>query len=399
MPAKRQIAAGLDLGSSSTRCMILLLEDGRLRYAGHSQVPSAGWSKGKLADHAAVTACVRDAVREAEAQARVSVDALVVGLGGASVDGLNSRGIYEFGRPRPVTLDDMAYAVERSEQVRLEEDRMILHLFPQDFTLDGRSGKRYPRGSICSRLEANVHIVVCSEQEHHAVMYAVQQASYAVEESMFEPVATAYAAVNRDNRNRGVAVVDIGKHSTDLVVYDGEAMLLARSLAISADHFTRDVAVGLTVQYDDAERLKIEYGCAMLGLSSDNSYIEVPSNEGRLPREAPRKQLNEILEARAEELFIHVGSELMTIGMDQKLLEGVILAGGGAMLNGMCDMAERVLNCPARNAIPDGIQDFPEELCNPAWSTASGLARYSARLKTNRETKRRAPGLMGMLFR
>jgi cell division protein FtsA len=399
MPAKPQIAAGLDLGSSSTRCMILLLEDGRLRYAGHSQVPSAGWSKGKLADHEAVTACVRDAVREAEAQARVSVDALVVGLGGASVDGLNSRGIYEFGRPRPVTLDDMAYAVERSEQVRLEEDRMILHLFPQDFTLDGRSGKRYPRGSICSRLEANVHIVVCSEQEHHAVMYAVQQASYAVEESMFEPVATAYAAVNRDNRNRGVAVVDIGKHSTDLVVYDGEAMLLARSLAISADHFTRDVAVGLTVQYNDAERLKIEYGCAMLGLSSDNSYIEVPSNEGRLPREAPRKQLNEILEARAEELFIHVGSELMTIGMDQKLLEGVILAGGGAMLNGMCDMAERVLNCPARNAIPDGIQDFPDELCNPAWSTAAGLARYSARLKTNRETKRRAPGLMGMLFR
>jgi cell division protein FtsA len=155
----------------------------------------------------------------------------------------------------------------------------------------------------------------------------------------------------------------------------------------------------LTVQYNDAERLKVEYGCAMLGLTSDNSYIEVPSNEGRLPREAPRKQLNEILEARAEELFIHVGSELVTIGMDQKLLEGVILAGGGAMLNGMCDMAERVLNCPARNAIPEGIQDFPEDLSTPLWATVSGLARYSARLKTNRETKRRAPGLIGMLFR
>jgi cell division protein FtsA len=120
-------------------------------------------------------------------------------------------------------------------------------LLPQDFTLDGRAGKRYPRGSICSRLEANVHITTCSEQEHHAILHAVQQASYAVEESMFEPVATAYASVNRDHRNGGVAVVDIGKHSTDLVVYDGEAVLLARSLAISADHFTRDVAVGLSV--------------------------------------------------------------------------------------------------------------------------------------------------------
>ncbi len=280
----------------------------------------------------------------------------------ASVDGCNSRGIYEFARPRPVTIDDMEYAVERSEQVRLEEDRMILHLFPQDFTLDGRSGKRYPRGSTCSRLEANVHIVTCSEQEHHAILHAVQQASYAVEESMFEPVATAYASVNRDDRNRGVAVVDIGKHSTDMVVYDGEAVLLARSLAISADHFTRDVAVGLTVQYNDAERLKIEYGCAMLGLTSDNSYIEVPSNEGRTPREAPRKQLNEILEARAEELFIHVGSELVTIGMDQKLLEGVILAGGGAMLNGMCDMAERVLNCPGAQRDPGGHSGFSGRL-------------------------------------
>jgi cell division protein FtsA len=370
-----------------------------VRYAGHSEVPSDGWSKGRLADQQAVTTCVRAAVRDAEAQARVSVETLVVGMGGSGIEGCNSRGIYEFGRPRPVTIDDMAYAVERSEQVRLEEDRIILHLLPQDFTLDGRAGKRYPRGSICSRLEANVHITTCSEQEHHAILHAVQQASYAVEETMFEPVATAYASVNRDDRNRGVAVVDIGKHSTDLVVYDGEAVLLARSLSISADHFTRDVAVGLTVQYNDAERLKMEYGCAMLGLTSDNSYIEVPSNEGRLPREAPRKQLNEILEARAEELFIHVGSELVTIGMDQKLLEGVILAGGGAMLNGMCDMAERVLNCPARNAIPEGIQDLPDDLCNPLWATAAGLARYSARLKTNRETKRRAPGLIGMLFR
>jgi cell division protein FtsA len=399
MPDNPQIAVGLDLGSAWTRCLIVSIAGGRLRYLGHSEAPSSGWHKGRLADQLAVTACTQAVVREAEKHAGISVDGLVVGIGGASVEGCHSRGIYEFGRPRSVSIDDMTYAVERSEQVRLEEDRMLLHLFPQDFTLDGRSGKRYPRGSICSRLEANVHIVTISEHEHQSILTAVQQASYAVEETMFEPVATAYASVNRDDRNRGVAVVDIGKDSTDLVVYDGEAVLLARSLAISADHFTRDVAVGLTVHYGDAERLKLEYGCAMLGLTSDNSYIEVPSAEGRQPREAPRKQLNEILEARAEELFIYVGSELVTIGMEQKLLEGVILAGGGAMLNGMCDMAERVLNCPARNALPDGVQDLPEEICNPAWATAAGLTRYSARLKTNRESKRRAPGLKGMLFR
>ena len=214
---------------------------------------------------------------------------MVVGIGGVTIDGHNSRGIYEFGRPRPISIEDMAYAVERSEQVRLEDDRAILHLFPQDFTLDGRSGKRYPRGSVCSRLEANVHLVTVSEQEHDSICAAVHQASYAVEETVFEPVAAAYAAISKDDRVRGVAVVDIGMHSTGLVVYDGEAVLLARSLPISADHLTRDVAVGLTVGYADAERLKIEYGCAMLGLTSDHSFIEVPSLEGRpAARSAPQ---------------------------------------------------------------------------------------------------------------
>ena len=399
MHDKARYAVGLDLGSASTRCVILLLEDNRMRFLGHGEVASTGWQKSRLADQQALTASVQAAVRRAEYEAQVAVDALVVGLGGSSIDAHNVRGLYEFGRPRAVTLADMTYAVQRAERVRLEEDRMILHLLPQDFTLDGRSGKRYPRGSTCSRLEANVHLVTTSEQEHDSIVAAVQQAAYAIEETVFEPVATAYASVTRDDRNRGVAVIDIGMHSTGLAVYDGEAILLARTIPISADHFTRDVAVGLTVQYDDAERLKVEYGCAILGLTADNSYIEIPTADGRASREAPRKQLNEILEARAEELFIHVGSELVTIGMDQKLLEGVVLAGGGAMLNGMCDMAERVLNCPARNALPAGIQDFPSELCAPTWAAAAGLAKYSARLKTNREAKRKAPGLMGMLFR
>jgi cell division protein FtsA len=399
MADRPPLAVGLDLGSASTRCIILGIEDGRLRYRGHGEVVSTGWHKSRLTDPQALTACVQAAVRRAEFEAKSVVDAMVVGIGGASVDGHDVRGLYEFGRPRAVTIEDMAYAVERAENVRLEEDRTILQLFPQDFTLDGRAGKRYPRGATCSRLEANVHIATVSEQEHGSILTAVQQASYAVEETVFEPVGAAYAAVSRDDRDRGVAVLDIGMHSSELIVFDGEAVLLARSIPISADHFTRDAAVGLTLQYDDAERLKIEYGCAILGLTADNSYIELPSPDGRAMREAPRKQLNEILEARAEELFIHVGSELVTIRMEQKLLEGVVLAGGGALLNGMCDMAERVLNCPARNALPGGIQDLPEELSNPAWTTAAGLAKYSAKLKTNRGAKRKAPGLMGMLFR
>ena len=137
MPDKPQLAVGLDAGSAFTRCVILAMEEGRLRFLGHGEVPSAGWHKSRLTDQQALTRSVQDAVRQAEAEARVVVDAMVVGIGGVTIDGHNSRGIYEFGRPRPISLEDMAYAVERSEQVRLEDDRAILHLFPQDFTLDG----------------------------------------------------------------------------------------------------------------------------------------------------------------------------------------------------------------------------------------------------------------------
>ena len=399
MPNKPQFAVGLDAGSAATRCVICLLEDSRLRFLGHGEMESIGWSKGRIADPLTLTACIQAAVQQAEAEAQGSVEGMVIGIGGSGVEGANTRGVYEFGRPHEVTPDDMAYAVERTSRVRLEEDRCLLHVFPQDFTLDGRSGYRYPRGSTCSRLEANVHIVTASLQEHSLVISAAHQAHFAVEETVFEPVAAAYAAVTADDRNRGLAVIDIGAHSTDMAVYDGDALLLAKSLPISADHFTRDVAFGLKMQYEDAERLKIEYGCAMLGLTSDNSLIEIPSPEGRAMREAPRRQLNEILEARAEELYYYAGCELIRIGMDQKLLEGIVLVGGGAMLNGMCDMAERVLNCPARNGLPIGIEGWPETLDNPRWATVAGLSMYSAKVKSKREWKPKAPGLVNLLLR
>lgn len=399
MSSKAQIAAGLDAGSLFTRCVVCLVEDSQLRFLGYSAVKSVGWSKGRITDEAALSECLRDAVEEAEHNAQVSIDGAVVGVGGCDVQGANSRGIYEFGWPREVEPEDLAYAVERASHVRLEDDRVLVHVFPQSFTVDGRAGFRKPQRALCSRLEANVHVVTGSQQEHHCLISAMHQAHLAVEETVFEPIAAAYAAVLPDDRNRGVAVVDIGLHSTDLAVYDGEALLLASSIPVWADHFTRDIAWILKVSYEDAERLKQQYGCALLGLTADNSLIEVPSPEGRPPREATRKELNEILEARAEELFLYVRTELARVGMDQQLLEGVVLCGGGTLLNGMCDMAERILNCQARNGLVVGVEDWPAELENLAWTTAGGLAMYAARLKARKPMKRRAPGLVGLVFR
>lgn len=399
MSAKPQYAVGLDAGSAHTRCVICLVENASIRFLGKGEIDSIGWAKGRIADPQAVSACIHSAVQQAEADAQVAVDSLVLGVGGSSVDGANHRGIYEFGRPREVTGDDLAYAADRAARVRLENDQSLLHVFLQDFTVDGRAGFRNPKGAACSRLEANVHILTVSSQEHDTLIRTVHQAHFGVEETVFEPMAAAYAAVLPEDRNRGVALVDIGLHSTDFVVYDGDAVVIAKSMPICADHFTRDVAFGLKVSYEDAERLKREYGCAILGLTADNSLIEVPSLEGRPPREAPRRQLNDILEARAEQLFFMLRAELVKAGMEQSLFEGIVLTGGGAQLNGMCDMAERVLNFQTRNGLPVGIEDWPEQLDNISWTAAAGLSMYSGRLKSKREWKPKAPGLVGLILR
>jgi cell division protein FtsA len=394
---KTRLAAGLDLGSTSTRVVICALEEESLKFLGYGDAPVQGWSRGRLADQGALTESIRFALHEAELRAQASPDSAVIGVGG-SVAGVNSRGVYEFGRRRNIEPDDLRYAVELAARVRLEEDRQVLQVCPQDFTLDGRAGYRNPKGILCARLEANVHVVTTSLQEHQGLVSAVHQAHLAVEESVFEGVAAGYAAIVQEDRARGVAVIDIGAQSTHLAVYDGEALLLATAIPIAADHMTRDVSWLLKMNYEDAESLKREYGCAVTGLAADHSLIEIPSAEGRALREAPRRQLNEILEARAEEIFERVYAEILRVGMEQSLLEGAVLTGGGAMLTGMCDIAERVLNCQARNGLAMGIANWPHELDNPVWTTAAGLAMYSGRLKLKREWKR-ATGLAGLMLK
>jgi cell division protein FtsA len=398
---KPQLAVGVDAGSYRTRCVICAVKDDQIRYLGHGLAPSAGWTKGRLLDQAAVAESIRAAVSDAERGTGVSVEAITLGLGGAEVRGAQSRGLYEFGRPHEISVEDLAYAVELASEVRLERGRMLMHVLPQDFTLDGRSGFRKPLKSVCTRLEANVHIVTAAQQEHQALVAAAHLAHLAVEETVFEPLAAAYACLRPELRARGAAVLDLGMNSTDLAVYDGDAMLLASSIPVWADHMTRDIAAIFRVTYEDAECLKQEYGCALLGLTADSSLIEVPSPEGRPSREARRSELNEILEARAEEMFLYIRSELQRVGMERSLYEGIFLTGGGALLNGMCDMAERILNCPAANGLvtEDDICDWPEELKTPAWNTVAGLSMYSAKLKLHEPPRRQASGLMGLVLK
>jgi cell division protein FtsA len=389
-------AVGLDAGSLWTRCVICRLEDGQMRFLGCGVTASEGWAKGLIADQEAASQSILAALREAEANAQVSVEATVVGVG-ATVRGATCRGFRDLGRMRAVLQRDVNEAIAGApRRVLLPEDTLVLHEFAQDFIVDGHPGHRDPRQMMATQIEPNVYLVLASRRQHDTLVTAVNHASMAVEETVYEALAACYASVLPEDRREGVAVLDIGAQTSELIVYYGEALHLAASLPLGGDHFTRDLARGVCITFEDAVTLKHEFGCVQSAATAENSFVEVPSREDR---DVSRRTLNRILESRALDLFDLVRRELVRVGMESALIGGLLLAGGGAHMEGMCELAEDFLKCRVVNALPFGIRDWPDDMCEPSWSTAAGLAMYSAKLKSQREIQRQAYGLLGKILK
>jgi cell division protein FtsA len=390
------LAAGLDAGSAWTRVAVCVVEGECLRYAAHAMAPARGWHRGLITDQSAVAASIREAMHLAETIAGRPIGSVVVGVGGPSIRGVQARGIYEFGHRRPVEQSDLRYALHLAARPADDEERILLHVLPQDFTVDGRPPIPHPFGLECLRLEAHALLITTSRQEHQALVSSVHQASLKVEETVFEALGAAYACILAEDRAGGVALVDIGAHSTNAVYYDGDSMLYAIGMPVSGDHFTRDVGELKSLSFEEAERLKLAHGCALPGLTADNIVIELPADLGRPAREIHRRELIEILEARANQLFgyIEKGRQVHARGMP--LREGVVLTGGGARLEGMVQVAEKVLDCSARLGFPRGIEKWPPKAKRPCWTVAAGLAMYSARLQLRRDKPSGGPGFWSL---
>jgi cell division protein FtsA len=394
-------ATGVDTGSTWTRCVIGLLEDNRLRLLGYGSVPSEGWAKSRISDQQAVSACVLAAVEAAEAMAQTTVETVVAGIGGLTARGANSRGRMDLGRPREIEQRDINRAMDRAMHIQLQDDRMVLQLLPQDFVVDDHPGFHDPRKMLASIIEANAHLVTISAQEHNNLIGAINRAHLSVDETIFEAIASCYASVLPADRREGVALVDIGAHSTELVCYYGESAQMATSLRICGDHFSKDIAHAFRIPLDSAATVKHEFGGAVSQGTAENSTVELPmfDENGRDAREAPRKFINEILESRTVELFDMVKTELARVGMQRALANGLVISGGGALLPGICDVAERVLDCPARIGLAQGFGDWPDELNDPAWTTVAGLSMYAARLRSQVDLERQSVGMLGRILR
>jgi cell division protein FtsA len=372
----------LDIGSACTRVLAADLNEGAMRYRGHGIVESAGMRKGLIAELGPAARVVKAASEQAERVARANIDECVVGVGGPHIRGLNTSDGMTLGtRMREITRDDVRYVVELARAIERPSDREILHLLPRQFILDDQPGIFDPVGMVGARLQVDLHIATCSGGALQSTVTCANRAGLEVSEAVLESIASAEATLSADERELGVCLLDIGAHSSDLVVFFEGAVAHTASIPIGGQHFTSDLAVGLQMPMAQAEELKRQYGNAVVTAVPQQASIEIANPQ---PRTLSLRTVAEILEPRARELLYFVKESLRQGGVVEALGAGCVLTGGGAMLPGMLDVTESQLRVPARTGMPVRLSQMPGELVHPGFATAIGMLLYAHRTRVSR---------------
>jgi cell division protein FtsA len=255
----------------------------------------------------------------------------------------------------------------------------VLHVLPRGFIVDDQDGIREPLGMSGTHLKVNVHIITGAVTSVQNLVKSVERAGLDVMGIILQPLASSDAVLTQDEKDLGVAMVDLGGGTTDLAIFADGAVMHTAIIPVGGDHFTNDVAVGLKTARSDAERLKIQSGCALASLVKEDEMVDVPSMGNRPIRTVSRKVLADIIEPRAEEVFDLIAREIKRAGYEGIVTGGVVITGGTSMMDGMIEMAERILDLPARQGIPTGVVGIQEHVNNPMYSTSVGLIIHALR--------------------
>lgn len=379
----KEYIAGLDIGTTKTCCVLadIDLESGAADIVGVGLTPSDGLRKGVVVDLDVTTEAIRIVVDKAQKQAgNIQIRTVVVGVTGEHISSLNSRGVIAItSSDKEVTSSDVDRVVDASKVIVLPPEREIIHSIPRGFTVDGQDGIKDPVGMSGSRLEVETHIVTGSSTFIDNVIKCVQRAGLAVESTVLEPIATSASAVLDAEKDLGVALIDIGGGTTDMAVFTNGEIFYTAVLPIGGNHVTRDIAVGLRTSQQEAERVKIAYGCSTVDMVVDGDVFEITSLGADASRELPKKILASIIEPRMEEILEKVRGELVKSGYLGMLPGGGVITGGGAQLPGAVEMAEKILGMPVRLGLPRDIGGLCDTVQSPIYTTAVGLTIYAAK--------------------
>lgn len=404
MARKSTQIVGLDIGT--TKVCALIAEPSNqdsVTILGMGSCPSRGMRRGMVVNLEACVSAIKGAIEEAELAAGCAVDSAFVGIGGPHVRGLNSRGVVTIsGRDGEVTREDVQRSLDAARAVNIPPELEIFHVLPQEFAVDDQGGILDPVGMMGAKLETDVHIVTASVSAVQNLVNAVNRSGVEVEGIVLEQFAAADAVLTQDEKDMGVALIDLGGGSTSMVILERGAIRHIAVLPTGGEHVTSDIAVGLRTPVPEAERVKKRHGCALSTLVDHEDTIEVPTVGGRKSRVLSRQILCEIIQPRVEEIFLMVAEELVRIGFDRAMKSGVVLIGGGSLLEGIVEIAEDTLDAPVRRASPAESDGLVDSVDSPQYATAVGLALYGAQQRRTRPPRFTPPSFVthvGHMFR
>ena len=379
MANKPEIIVGLDIGT--TKIAVIVAQrgaGGKVDIIGTGTHPSKGLRKGVVINIEATVNSIQRAVEEAELMAGCEISTVYAGIAGAHIKGFNSHGIVAV-KNKEVSSRDVERVIDAARAVAIPMDREILHILPQEYIVDEQDGIREPMGMSGVRLEAKVHIVTGSVTSAQNIVKSANRVGLNVADIVLEPLASAEAVLSAEEKELGVAMVDIGGGTTDITVFHAGAIKHTAVLPLGGNHITNDIAAGLRTPCSAAEEIKRRYGCASAKAVQSSETIEVSSTGGREPRVMSRQVLAEIIEPRMEEMLRLVHRELIRSGFDEFMTAGVVLTGGSVLLDGTAELAEEIFGMPVRIGYPTGVGGLVDVVNSPAFATGVGLVLYGAR--------------------
>jgi cell division protein FtsA len=369
----KNVIVALDIGTSKIVALAAeLLPDGRMEVIGLGSHESRGLRKGVVVNIEATVGAIQRALEEAELMADCKIQRVFTGIAGSHIRSFNSTGMVAI-KDKEVTQADVERAIETARAMPIPNDQQVLHILTQEFVIDGQDGIREPLGMSGHRLEVKVHIVTGAVSAAQNIVKCVRRVGLEVADLILQPLASSVAVLSEDEKELGVALVDIGGGTTDVAVFTQGAIRHTGVIPIAGDQVTNDIAMALRTPTPEAETIKIRHGVALRQLADAHEMVEVPGLGDRAPRQMSRQTLAEVIEPRVEELYSLVQQVLRQSGYEELVSSGVVLTGGSAVMQGMVELGEEVFHMPVRLGVPRYAGALSEVVRSPRYATAVGL--------------------------
>ncbi|MCH8030678.1 MAG: cell division protein FtsA [Bacteroidetes bacterium] len=382
MNESENIVVGVDIGTTKICAVVASADEHeRINILGVGLAESDGLNRGVVVNIDKTVEAIKKAISEAEHAAGVETQSVVVGIAGDHIQSFQSRGVITVsGRDGEITQGDVRRLLEDTRHVAMPADREILHVLPQEFIVDGQDGVADPIGMSGVRLEANVHIITGLVSAAKNVYRCIEKAGYEVADIVLEPLASSLAVLHPDEKEVGVALIDIGGGTTDIAVFEDKTIRHTAVVAVAGNRVTDDIRKGLGVLQDQAERLKRQFGTALVDQVTEDQEITIPGIGGRPEKTIGRSTLAQIIQPRMEEILEIVGIEIKRSGYGRHLSTGVVLTGGGSLIPGTAELASEILGLEARIGRSLGLSGgLVEEVSDPQFATSVGLVLHGLR--------------------